>query len=174
MNRHIQVQTYTSPSLSLCVVLMESSFSPTYTCCLSAERLKCHIAGWLDSDRPAGRKEMRWKDGLAKPVCSRYFMQAQEKAALYGVLNAAHFVNVFVNLGQLQTILCLQQLNIALTYLLIWSAALTFLRLSVSSFCSHLSFYLSISLTSWTLWERLLHPLPNVTTLKLSSDVSYY
>lgn len=130
---------------------------------LSTERLKCHIAGWLDSERPAGRKEMRWKDGLVKLVCSLYCMQAQLSMGS----------SVLVNLGQLQNHLYLQQFNIALNYLLIWSAALTFLRLSISSFCSHLSLYLSISLTPRTLQEWLVHPLRNVTTLKLSSDVSY-
>ena len=62
-NRRAQVQTNIQATLSLSLSpTVESGFCPTHThththtLFLSAERLKCHMAGWLESERPAEKE----------------------------------------------------------------------------------------------------------------------
>lgn len=62
-------QIYKPFSLSLSLSPLDGIGFLSCRHCLSAEALKCHMARWLDSERPAGRRERRWDDGLVKPVC---------------------------------------------------------------------------------------------------------
>lgn len=145
-------QIYKPFSLSLSLSPLDGIGFLSCRHCLSAEALKCHMARWLDSERPAGRRERRWDDGLVKPVCSLYCVQAEWQTALCGVLNAAYCASFSENLGQLHNTFSLTTISVYIGLTLhslpssFWPPALTFLRLFLSFLTLFPSFILSAHL----------------------------